>query len=598
MALITSSPANFARLLEIQKQSLESSQAIQTLLTNGPPAKREEESLKIQKQQLELDKKQVKVSEDELKASKAFLSIGDKLKALASGGLPSAHGMKQGILSSLNFGGILNKVMAKNDFVKNQRDLGRTESTKDLHKEFEVRNTAKKDYDAANADIEKFKKANPGVDEDELRKRAMPGSKVAQAFERKDTAMKTVAGLAKPVINTDAAEKAKTFDVDEKEVESDKKADENAKVLKKIEENTSSLAPPGKSGKPVAAAEGKGLFSGLAGGMGKALDGMKTFGIGLIAIAGALWIASKALASFADLEWDSIAKGMVALGGLVLAAIGLDKVKGSIIKGAVVLGILGVALWGIGEVFKGFAELDWETIGKGFAMIVGLGVIAAVMGLAAPLLFTGAAALAAIGVALVPLAFALDLAKDGLDAFATTMERLSKVDAANIALLGPALVSLGVGMAAFGAAGAVAGVGNLVGGFLSKVSGQASPVDQIIALGAQGQNIQAAGVGVEKLGIGLKSFSSIDPDKIKAIAALPVDKIAAMGLAMNAGNQIEKSSGANAGATLAAQGGTGGNNTSVVAPTTNIQNKTQTVVTPPIRNQDQSMSRYLRSRFA
>jgi len=598
MALITSSPANFARLLEIQKQSLESTQAIQTLLTNGPPAKREEESLKIQKQQLELDKKQVKVSEDELKASKAFLSIGDKLKALASGGLPTAHGIKQGILGSLNFGGILNKVMAKNDFVKNQRDLGRTESTKDLHKEFEVRNSAKKDYDAANKDIEKFKKANPGVDEDELRKRAMPGSKVAQAFERKDTAMKTVAGLAKPVINTDAADKAKTFDVDEKEVETDKKSDENAKVLKAIADNTESLKDPKKSGKPVAAAEGKGLFSGLAGGMGKALDGMKTFGIGLIAIAGALWIASKALASFADLEWDSIAKGMVALGGLVLAAIGLDKMKGSIIKGALVLGVLGLALWGIGEVFKGFAELDWETIGKGFVMIAGLGVIAAVMGMAAPLLFTGAAALAAIGIALVPLAFALDLAKDGMESFATTMERLSKIDAMNLMLLGPALISLGVGMAAFGAGQAANGLTNLATGFFSAISGQKSGVDQIIALGQAGEGVDKAGTGMKNLADGMSKFSEIDPAKIKAIAALPLDKITAMGVAMNSGARVESSSANNAGGKLALQTNPGGNNTSVVAPTTNIQNKTQTVVTPPIRNQDQSMSRYLKSRFA
>jgi len=598
MALITASPANFARLLEIQKQSLESQQAIQTLLTNGPPAKREEESLKIQKQQLELDKKQVKVSEDELKASKAFLSIGDKLKALASGGLPTAHGMKQGILSSLNFGGILNKVIAKNDFVKNQRDLGRTESTKDLHKEFEVRNTAKKDYDAANKDIEKFKKANPGVDEDELRKRAMPGSKVAQAFERKDTAMKTVAGLAKPVINTDAADKAKSFDLNEKDVETDKKADENAKVLKAIADNTESLKDPKKSGKPVAAAEGKGLFSGLAGGMGKALQGMKTFGIGLIAIAGALWIASKALASFADLEWDSITKGMVALGGLVLAAIGLDKMKGSILKGAFVLGILGVALWGIGEVFKGFAELDWETIGKGFAMIAGLGVIAAVMGMAAPLLFTGAGALAAIGIALIPLAFALDLAKDGMESFATTMERLSKIDAMNLMMMGPALMSLGAGMAVFGAGQAANGLTNLATGFFSAISGQKSGVDQVIALGQAGEGVNKAGNGMKNLADGMAKFSEIDPGKIKAIAALPLDKIAAMGVAMNSGARVESSSANNAGSVLALKTNPGGNNTSVVAPTTNIQNKTQTVVTPPIRNQDQSMSRYLKSRFA
>lgn len=596
MALITASPANFVRLLEIQKQSLEATQAIKTLLDSGPPAKREEESLKIQKAQFDIDKKSLKLSEDELKAQQTFLTIGEKLKGLIPS-MPTGFGMKQGLLKSLNFGGVLNKTIAKNDFVKSQKDLGSTKSSSDLKDDFETRHSAKKDYDKADKTLQEFKKSNPGMTDEEIKKRAAPDSKIGMAVAQKMAAVKTISGLSKPNINTDAAAKAKSFDVDEQDVEAGKKADENSKVLKKIEENTSALAPPGKSGKPVAAAEGKGLFSGLAGGAGKALDGMKSFGIGLIAIAGALYIAAEAFKNFGDVDWDMIGKGMVALGGLVLVAIGLDKLKGSIIKGALVLGILALATWGIGEVFKGFAELDWETIGKGFAMIVGLGVIAAVMGLAAPLLFTGALALAAIGVALVPLAFALDLSKDGMAAFADTMERLSKLDAGNLALLGPALVSLGIGMAAFGVGQAAAGLTNLVGGLLSKVGGQMSPVDQIIALGAAGEGVNKAGSGMQRLADGMSKFSAVDPDKIKAIAALPLDKLAAMGAIMNQGNQVAAASGSNQGAAMAAQGG--GSSNTVVAPTTNTTvNKQATVVALPVRNQDQTMSRYVRSRFS
>jgi hypothetical protein len=595
MALITASPANFVRLLEIQKQSLEATQAIKTLLDSGPPAKREEESLKIQKAQFEIDKKSLKLSEDELKAQQTFLTIGEKLKGLIPS-MPTAHGMKQGLLKSLNFGGVLNKTIAKNEFVKSQKDLGSTKSSSELKDDFETRHTAKKDYDKADKTLQEFKKSNPGMTDEEIKKRAAPDSKIGMAVAQKMAAVKTIAGLSKPNINTDAAEKSKSFDVDEQDVEAGKKADENAKVLKKIEENTSALAPPGKSGKPVAAAEGKGLFSGLAGGAGKALEGMKSFGIGLIAIAGALYIAAEAFKNFGDVDWDMIGKGMVALGGLVLVAIGLDKVKGEIIKGALVLGVLGLATYGIGEVFKGFAELDWETIGKGFAMIVGLGVIAAVMGAAAPLLFTGALALGAIGVALVPLAFALDLSKDGMKAFADTMERLSKLDAGNLALLGPALVSLGIGMAAFGVGQAAAGLGNLVSGLLSKVGGGMSPVDQIIALGAAGEGVNKAGSGMQRLADGMSKFSAVDPDKIKAIAALPLDKLAAMGAIMNQGNQVAAASGSNQGAAMAAQGG--GSSNTVVAPTTNnTVNKQATVVALPVRNQDQTMSRYIRSRY-
>jgi hypothetical protein len=504
--------------------------------------------------------------------------------------------MKQGLLKSLNFGGVLNKTIAKNEFIKSQKDLGSTKSSSELKDDFETRHSAKKDYDKADKTLQEFKKSNPGMTDEEIKKRAAPDSKIGMAVAQKMAAVKTISGLSTPNINTDAAEKSKSFDVDEQDVEAGKKADENSKVLKKIEENTSALAPPGKSGKPVAAAEGKGLFSGLAGGAGKALDGMKTFGIGLIAIAGGLYIAAEAFKNFGDVDWDMIGKGMVALGGLVLVAIGLDKVKGEIIKGALVLGVLGLATYGIGEVFKGFAKLDWETIGKGFAMIVSLGVIAAVMGAAAPLLFTGALALGAIGVALVPLAFALDLSKDGMAAFADTMERLSKLDAGNLALLGPALVSLGIGMAAFGVGQAAAGLTNLVGGLLSKVGGQMSPVDQIIALGAAGEGVNKAGSGMQRLADGMSKFSAVDPDKIKAIAALPLDKLAAMGAIMNQGNQVAAASGSNQGAAMAAQGG--GSSNTVVAPTTNTTvNKQATVVALPVRNQDQTMSRYVRSRY-
>lgn len=594
MALITSSPANFARLLEIQKLSLDHTQAIRTLIESGAPAKREEESIKIQKQQLELDKDQLQVTKDELIAAKAFLTVGDRLKGLASGVKNiSAHDITQGFLKKVNFGGLLTKTIAKNDFVKSQKDLGSTKSNAELTKDFEVRNTAKKDYDKSEKIISEAKKQNPGVSEDELRKRAAPGSKVAEAFKSKDSAVALFGGV-KPVASQ-AVQNA-NVDVSEADAEEIKRETENNELLKTIADNTTALKPASKRGEPEAPEQSKGLLSGLAGGAGKALQGMKTFGIGLVAIAAGLWVASKALANFGDIEWESIGKGMIALGGLVASALLLDKVKGEIIKGAAVLGILALATYGIGEVFKGFAELEWESIGKGFATIAGLGVIAAIMGAAAPLLFTGAAALGAIGLALVPFAAAMAIAAPGMESFASMMERLSNVDAANIALLGPALASLAAGMIVFGGAGAVAGVSNLVGGLLSGLGGQKSPVDQIIALGENGVNIEKAGVGVEKLGNGLKMFSSVDPDKIKAIAALPVEKIAAMGAVMGQANQVYDKSGANAGASIAPA--SGGNNSAIIAPTTNNISKTNQVVQLPIHNQEQSMNRYMRSRFA
>lgn len=182
-----------------------------------------------------------------------------------------------------------------------------------------------------------------------------------------------------------------------------------------------------------------------------------------------------------------------------------------------------------------------------------------------------------------------------IDAVTSSIERLSQIDGGNLLAVGAGLAAIAAGMVAFGAANAVAGVGNLVGGFLSAVSGQKSPVDQILALGDKGENIEKAGIGVEKLASGLQVFSTVDPEKIKAIAALPTEKIAAMGAAMGNAGQVYAKSGENAGA--ATKGG-GGTQTNVVnAPVSNVS-KQSNVIRAPIRNRDSSAQEYMRSRYA
>jgi len=182
-----------------------------------------------------------------------------------------------------------------------------------------------------------------------------------------------------------------------------------------------------------------------------------------------------------------------------------------------------------------------------------------------------------------------------IDAVTSSIERLSQIDGGNLLAVGAGLAAIAAGMIAFGAANAVAGVGNLVGGFLGAISGQKSPVDQILALGEKGEGVEKAGIGVEKLATGLQAFSSIDAEKIKAIAALPTEKIAAMGAAMGNAGQVYAKSGENAGA--ATKGG-GGTQTNVVnAPVSNVS-KQSNVIRAPIRNRDSSAQEYMRSRYA
>jgi hypothetical protein len=380
---------------------------------------------------------------------------------------------------------------------------------------------------------------------------------------------------------------------EEREIEQAKHEKTMDDLLIKIEQNTRGESPDQKA-KP---AEDKGGDSGGGGKFGKALEGMKKFGIGLIAIAGALWVASKAFENFGNIEWESIGKGMVALGGLVVAALALDKVKGNIIAGAAALGVLALATWGIGAALGTFAELDWETIAKGMAAVAGLGVIGAIAGTAAPLIFTGALALGAMGAALWVIGEAMQAVGKGFAEMTAGIETLGKLDGNNLLMVGAGLAAIGAGMAVFGAGTAAAGIGNLVGGFLNLVTPGKSPVEQIMMMGEKGQDIKAAGDGVMALATGLGKFSSIDTEKVKAIAALPVDKIAAMGLALRPANAVEGGSRANADAS-ATTGGGGGNKTNVVNAPVTTNNSTTQVIKSPIRNQESSQSRYIQTRYA
>jgi hypothetical protein len=318
---------------------------------------------------------------------------------------------------------------------------------------------------------------------------------------------------------------------------------------------------------------------------------MKKFGIGLLAISAALWVAAEAFKNFGDVDWEMIGKGMVALGGLVLAAIGLDKVKGSIIKGALVLGVLAGAMYLMGEALSTFASLEWETIGKGMLAVAGIGIMAAVMGNAIVPITLGAAAIGLLGGALWIVGEAMQAVGKGFDEMTVGLEKLGQLDGSNLLMVGAGLAAIGAGMAVFGAGTAAAGIGNLVGGFLNLVTPGKSPVEQIMMMGERGQDIKAAGDGVMALATGLGKFSTIDTKTIKAISELPIDKIAAMGAAMRPAGAVEGGSRANADAN-ASVGVGGGNKTNIVNAPVNNMSRTTNVIKPNVRNNESSNAAY------
>lgn len=339
-------------------------------------------------------------------------------------------------------------------------------------------------------------------------------------------------------------------------------------------------------------------------GLSKASGSLKQVGVGLIAMSGALFITAKALQEFAGVNWSDIGKGLVALGGLVVAAIALDKVKGQIIGGALGLGVLGLALWGISEAFQTFAELEWETIGKGMLAVAGIGVIGAIAGTAAPLLLAGGAALGVLGAGLWVVGKAMQAVGEGFDNMTSGLEKLGQIDGTNLLKVAAGLMAVSAAMVAFGGAQALAGLGALVGKLLS--FGQDSPLEQLEKISKYGEGVGKAGSGMKDLGEGMKAFSEIKGDTLKetlkSLKEFPWEQatkfVAAGGTMQVDSAKVTSASKANADEQAKAEGAKGGGNTTVVNAPVNNNSTTNQTIRSPIRNQESTQSRYIGGRFA
>jgi hypothetical protein len=564
------------------------------------------EILKVQKDISKSIKEQGTYTREEAKAianiakgMQTFKTMGDRISDMGKSfkdKFGSGSALKTTALKAVNVGGIFDKSIAKEKFIQTQRKLGSEDDRKTLSGKFETANKASKDIKKNEAEISQLKK-DTGMSEADLAKRGAG----KDLFAKRGALTDTLAGAdlrAASLKSSPTQEHADAGANEEIQIENQKQVSKQSELLEAIAQNTGGTKQDTTKVKPKEEdSKSGGLLSGLmSGGAGKALDGMKKFGIGLLAVGAALFVAAKAFQEFGEVEWDSIGKGMVALGGLVLAAIGLDKVKGSIIKGAFALGVLALAMYGMSEALGGFADLEWETIGKGMLAVAGIAVIAAVMGSAIVPITLGAAAIGLLGGALWIVGEAMQAVGKGFSEMTDGLTKLGQLDGNNLMMVGAGLAAIGAGMAVFGAGTAAAGIGNLVGGFLNLVTPGKSPVEQIMMMGERGQDIKAAGDGVMALATGLGKFSGIDTKTIKAISELPIDKIAAMGAALRPANAVEGGSRANA--DNAATAGGKSNNTSVVNAPVMTNNKTTQIIKPQIRNQESSISSWLRHRMA
>jgi hypothetical protein len=219
------------------------------------------------------------------------------------------------------------------------------------------------------------------------------------------------------------------------------------------------------------------------GGVGGFLKGIKMNDIlkgaaAILILSGALFIAAKAFQEFAEVEWESIAKGNVALVGLAGVAFLLGKITGPILKGAIAIGILGAALIPLSYALK-LAAPGIEAFGKAIkSTFKGIGTI-----------ITSAAT-----------------------GISTIFNSLQNIDVMKLLAIGPALIGIGAGLASLGAGGVISAIGAFLGG---------DPIEKL-------QDLAASGDGLAKTATALQSIAGALIGVSVALASIDISKLEAL----------------------------------------------------------------------
>lgn len=118
-------------------------------------------------------------------------------------------------------------------------------------------------------------------------------------------------------------------------------------------------------------------------------------GIALNIIGNALIILADAVKSFADLQWDEIARGLTAMaGGLTILGVASALISG--VKMGLVgvgLGVMAASLGLLGAVLQAYGNMQWDEIGRGLTVLAGSLTILAIAMYAMSGTLLGAAAL-------------------------------------------------------------------------------------------------------------------------------------------------------------------------------------------------------------
>lgn len=178
---------------------------------------------------------------------------------------------------------------------------------------------------------------------------------------------------------------------------------------------------------------------------------MIAIGTGLIAVSTALFIMASALENMGGMEWNEIAKGLVALGGsLGIMAVGLRAMTGTLSGSAAML-VAASALAILTPVLSILGAMSWTAIVKGLVSLAGaftvIGVAGAVLTPLVPTILGLSGAMALIGVAVLGLGAGLLAAGTGLSAIAVGFTALAAAGTAGATAVVASLTVIITGIA-------------------------------------------------------------------------------------------------------------------------------------------------------
>ena len=268
-------------------------------------------------------------------------------------------------------------------------------------------------------------------------------------------------------------------------------------------------------GLPAKSGKSGGFLKGIANGVkkfgdSKVLKGALTLGI----LGGTVGLLAIGLKAFNGLDFKTMFKGFVALGALIMFARLIGKATFGILRGALAIGVLGAALIPFAYALNLMKDVGLGTILTIAVGLTVLGVAAAILGGMLPVMLLGAVAIAALGAALIPFAFAAEMAAGAFNMFIGDLIKISLVDGANLILVGAGLAAIGAGLVAMTG-------GNLLGSLMEGIGslfGAKSPMEKVtdFAKGLQDVDmtkITQLGVAFEKLQSAegaIKLFSDVD----------------------------------------------------------------------------------------